>query len=788
VLILTLGIGATTAMFSVTRTVLLKPLGYRHPDRLITVGFRVPQFAKDISSIPVNAQHYQLWRDHARTIEEIGLVTPSSHILSGRGEAVQVSGVNATPNLFHVLGIQPAMGRGFAKDEDVEGRNQVVVVSHRFWQDKLGGQADAIGQKLLFDGKPFEVIGVMPAGFPFPSAGELSDAESLPEHTDYWAPLVFSKEDLGSVLGNMNFLSIARMKPGTTTQQVLSDTTALEKVISKKFPEPVEVDPVVHTVQASMAREVRLPLLILMAAVAAVLLIVCINLMNLMMVRATALRREWAIRLAVGAGLRDLLWGAFLESVIVSVSGGIFGSVLAFWLLEIVRDKAPGGLPRAGELGLDPAGFGFALVLSIGSAVLFGLWPAWRAARVDPQEALQSSGRSTSEGRKGHRAGKILVASEVALSTVLLLSACLLVRSFVTILQVNPGVEVQHMLTARINLPPNSYGQKQRSYSFYRELIEQVRSRPGVRAAGTVSDLPLTTENNDNPAAAGDRPAPPLPQWQLTNYRDASSGYFHAAGIPLKSGRLYEERDGKARVVLISENLAQRLWPGKSAVGRPMRIYGRDPVVVIGVVGAVHAASLTRPAAMMTYFPDWQNDDTDMSLVVRTTGEPSSMSAAIRRAVAKLERSAAIPEMATMSEVVAKTVAQQRFQMLLLAAFAFAALLLACLGIYGVLAFATSRRVPEIGIRMALGARPAQILRSTLQGGMAPVVIGIAAGLGCAGLLARLYQSVLFEVKSWDPVVYAATALILLTVATLACYIPSRRAARLSPIEALRNA
>jgi predicted permease len=786
--ILALGIGATTAMFSITRTVLLKPLAYREPDRLVTLLFRIPQFSKEYSTIPINAQHYQLWRDHSRTIEEIGLITPDSHILTGLGPAEQISGAYITANFFHLLGLQPMLGRSFTEGEDQPGHDKVVIVSYRFWQQRLSGRSDVLGRKVLLDGQPYELVGVMPPGLLFPRGPEISEVEPLPEHTEYWTPIVFSKDDLETPVGNDNYMAVGRLRQGVTIPQVVADLTALEKVFSKRYPAPVEFDPMVRPLQASMAREIRLPLLILMAAVSAVLLIVCINLMNLMMVRATAQRRDWAIRLAMGARAGDLLRVAFVESLLLSLAGAALGSLLAFSLLQLTRLKAPIDLPRVDELALDPAALLFALAASIATAFLFGLWPAWRASRIDPQEALQSSGRTASESRKGHRVGRFLVAAEVTLSTVLLLSAGLLLRSFFMILDVNPGLNVQHLLTVRINLPPDKYQRDQDTASFYRRLEEQVRAMPSVESAGLVSDLPVTTDNNNNPATAGDRPVPPITEWPLANYRFASTGYFQAAGIPLKEGRIFEERDGETPEVVISDNLASRLWPGQSAIGRPLKEYGpRHLFKVVGVVGAVHSAALTEDPARTMYFPSWQNAAPRMALFVRSAAEPASLASAIRRIVARLEPEAAIPSIRTMKEVVAASLTQKRFEVALLAAFAFGALLLAAMGIYGVLAFATSRRTSEIGIRMALGARPLQIFESTLFRGMTPVVVGIAAGLLLSVAFARIFQSLLFQVRALDPLIYAGTSAALLGVASLACLVPARRASSLNPVEALRH-
>ncbi len=787
-MILALGIGATTAMFSVTETVLLKPLAYRDPSRLVTITFRVPAFSKTLSTIPANAQHYELWRDHARTFDEVALVGPDSHILSGRGEAVQLMGAHVTANLFHLLGVQPMLGRSFAADENQVGHDHVVIVSQKFWTEKLGGSAKALGESIRLDGQPFQVIGVMPALFPFPRGYDLSEVEQLSEQTDYWVPLVFSKEELANALGEENYVAIARLKAGVTNAQALANVAALEKVIAKRFPEPIEFIPIVRTLQQSMVREVKLPLLLLMGAVSAVLLIVCINLMNLTMVRAVSQRKNWAIRLAVGAREGDLLRSALIESLLLALAGGALGMWLTVWLLQLIRLGAPVELPRIDELQLDGRGLLFALLVSALSAVLFGLWPAWRATKIDPQEAMQASGRGMSQNRSSDRTGKLLVAAEVALSTLLLLSGGLLLRSLLATLAVDPAMNVDHVLTAQIDLPPDKYKNDGDIRSFYQRLDERVNAMPAVRDAGLISDIPLTGENNHNPATAGDRPSPPLSQWQMTNYRVASAHYFRAADVALKAGEVFSPGNASDTAVMISDNLAQALWPGQSAIGRPLRIYGNQHSMrVVGVVASVHASSLAQDPTLMVYFPDWRRVDRDMSLVVRTAGSPESLMPAIRKQILAIEPEAAIPHMQTIGEIVAKSVAPQRFQTMLLMAFALAALLLACLGIYGVLSFATGRRTAEIGIRMALGARPGQILRATVGSGLWPLLGGIVTGLLGSAALAKLLQSLLFQVRALDPLMYAGTAAVLLAAGGLACLIPARRAAKLDPISALRH-
>lgn len=783
--ILALGIGATTAMFTIVNTALWKPLPYRDPEQLITILFKVPSFSKQLTTVPVNAQHFQLWRDHAHTLTDVAIMGPTSAILSGVGEAQTVTGVRVSANLFHLLGVTPKLGRSFAAHEDEPGRNHVVILSHDFWRESLGGRADILGQKILLNGESYQVIGIMPAGLLFPRAAELSDVLQFPERSQYWTPLVFSKDDLSAPLGFMDYAAIARMRPGTAVPQVTAELTALERVISKRFPQRIELDPMIHPLQQLIARRARLPLIILMAAVGAVLLIICINVMNLMLVRAISRRREWSIELAVGARVTDIITSALSESVLLAIPAAGLGILLAGWLLTLVRVKGPAGLPRISNLSLDGTALLFSIVISLASAILFGLWPAWRASRSDPQTALQSSGRSATEGRRGQSMGRLLVAAEVALSTVLLLSACLLLRSFATLLDVNPGVSVRNLVTARVNAPVNNYKTDAALDSFYRRVTDKVSRLPGVEVAGVVSTLPVTPEDNNNPVSAGDRAAPPLPQWQMAHIHAASPDYFKAAGIPTRQGSIFSRRNGGAAGVIISDTLASRLWPGKSAVGRTLRFYSGAKATVTGVVGAVQASSLAEQPGVTVYIPVWIQSDADMSLVVRTATD-ANLAPVIRRAIRQIDPQAAVPTIQTMREIIQDSVAPERFQLYLLIAFAIAALVLASLGIYGVLSFATARRTTEIGVRMALGAQPMQVLTATLQSGLAPVLIGVIVGLGASVALSRILQSLLFDVKALDPLAYGVTALLLLIVAGFACAIPARRAAKLSPVEALR--
>jgi predicted permease len=789
--ILALGIGATTAMFSITRTILLKPLAYRQPERLVAVMLRVPALAERFPMIPVNARHYHLWRERSRLMEQFSFLTVTGATLSGTGDAEQLNGSRVSINFFDMLGVQPAMGRAFVPEEGQAGKEQVVVISDGLWRRKFGGATDILGRRILLDGKPYQVVGVTSPWFPFPRGRQMSSVLPFPENTEYWRPLVFSKDEDGGALTNMNFLCIARFRAGASPAQLLAELTSLEKGLSKEFPPGVTVIPLVTPLQESFAGPIRRPLLILLSAVGLVLLIVCINLMNLMLVRATGRRRDWAIRLAMGASVRALMAETFLESLLLSFAGGAMGCVLAVWLLALVRSKAPFDLPRIDELAVDPAALLFALAASFLSAVLFGLWPAWRAAQIDPQEALRSSSRSATEGRQGQRVGQVLVAAEVALSVVLLLGAGLLLRSFVGTLNVNPGLQVQHLLTAGISLPPDRYKGDPQVISFYKRLLAEIRNRPGVREAGLVSALPVTGESNINPMIPPEMKSLPFAQWPMTNYRSASPSYFHAAAIPMVAGRSFDDTDGDQPVVVISESLAKRLWPGQSATGRTLlRMISEnreESYRVIGVVGDVRTSSLRQEPALTVYFTDAKRPETEMSLVVRTSEDPSLLAPVVRRVVAGLDSGVPVTHVRTMDEIISDSVAQSRFQVMLLSGFAIVAVILACLGIYGVLAFTVSRRTSEIGIRMALGAWPDSVRWTMLRQGMLPVLVGLAVGLAVSMAISSTIESLLFSVKALDPFTYVGASLVLLAAAAVACIVPAERAARLSPVEALRN-
>jgi putative ABC transport system permease protein len=788
--ILALGIGATTAMFSVARTVLLKPLAFKNPEQLCVLSLRVPAYAEKYPELPVSAVHQRVWTTQSRTIQDVAFMQQRGATLSGHGEAEHVNGVRTTANIFRLFGAAPALGPGFAGDEEKTGHDDVVVVSDRLWRRKLSTDPNIIGQKLLLDGRPYQVVGVMPADLPFPKLSQIMSVANEAVEADFWRPLVFKKEDLAQPLGDMNNQVIGRMAAGATVPQVVSELNGLEQQFKKDFPPGVTLEVRAAPLQERLAGEVKRPLLILMTAVGMVLLVVCLNLMNLTLVRALSRRRQWAIRLAMGASQGALVRETFLESLVLSLTGGALGCLLAAWLLALVRANAPAALPRVNELTLDWPAMAIAVVASVGSALLFGVWPAWRASHIDPQEALRASSRSMTEGRGGHRLGQMLVAGEVALSVVLLLGAGLLMRSFMNTMNVNPGVAVERTVTATIKLPPDHYHGDAEVASFYTRLLGELRQSAGVEEAGLTSTLPMTGEDNVSILRPCDGPERPISEWPATNLRQVSPRYFSASGTPIKSGRDFTTADADAKVIVLSENLSERLWPGQSPMGRAVcglgDTDGKVPYQVIGVVGDVRAASLRDKPVPMAYVAEWGKFGHDMALTVRTKGDARPVINNIRRTVAQLDAGVPVTQIRTMEEVVSESMSGDRFQLLLLGGFAAAAVLLACLGIYGVLAFTVGRRTPEIGIRMALGAWPGQVRWAMLKHGMVPVIVGLAVGLAASFALGRVMESMLFGLHALDPLTYMATALASLGAATLACLMPADRAARLNPVEALR--
>lgn len=787
VLILAIGIGANTAMFSIIDGILLRPLPFKDPERLYAVQEVAPKFAHIAPAFPVSAHHLREWRKVWTSAEEIAIFqTYSVNLNTSDGEPERLNAARASFQLFPMLGIEPQIGRGFTQEEDAPGRDRVVLISDDLWRRRFHGDPRVIGQKILLDGAPFEVIGVLPRGLKIPKVSELVAMHYGDVNPDVWKPLAIRPDEL-EPLGDFNYAGIVRLKQGVSPSRALDQLNAVQDSIVKRFvPEPLELRGLLTPLQAQITGRSKQGLLLMLGAVGAVLLIVCVNIANLLLSRSAARRRELAVRAAIGASASRLMRQMLTESFLLASLGGAIGIALAFALLRLIVANAPIDLPRAHEVHIDARALAAAVLLSIGSAGLFGLLPAWRGARSDPQEGLKSSTRSNTENRQGGRIRAILVSLEVGLSTACLLAGGLLLNSFVRLMKVDRGFEVERITTVDLNLPRNRYADAAHRSEFLRKLLEQTRTIPGVTSAAVSNVLPLTAEGNNN-ILVPEGSTGPLLSNPVMDRRAVSEDYFRTMGIAIVSGRVFD-RSEKREVGMLSANAAARVWPGQNPLGKRFRFGDpKSPLVeVIGVVADIRSDSLQKGPSMVCYLPYWQRDDRDMSLAVRTAIDPAAVAGAVRAEIRKLDSQLPVPQFRTMREIVSASVAQRRFQLDMVLAFAAIGLILASLGIYGVVSYSVEQRRGEMGIRMALGATGSNLRGMVIRQGLAPVLIGLMAGIAAALAAGKVLSGLLFEVSILDPLTVSAVSIALLGSAALACYVPAVRATRADPLNALR--
>jgi putative ABC transport system permease protein len=780
---LALGVGANTAIFSVVNGVLLQPLPYRDPQRLYNIREVIPKFAHLYPSLPANMNHYFEWRKQASTIESLALMRSTEFNLTGAGDPELVRTALVTANTFATLGVQPQLGRSFLEEEDPEGHDHVVVISDALWRRRFSADPAIIGRKILLDGSPYLVVGVLPPGFQLPKQNDLVTAATS-DRIDIYKPLGYTKDDLQESAGDFNYDVIARLRPGVTPQQALAQLNVIQAEISSHIPEKLDLRASLSGLHDAIVGRVRRGLLVLLAAVGAVLLILCVNLANLSLARAAGRAREAAIRTALGAGRAQLVRQNLTESFLLALSGGLLGMLLGAWGVHLLVRTAPVDLPLLAAVRLDPRVLAFALLISMGTGLLFGILPALRSAAAQPQEALKSGSYTTTESRRGVRLRDLLVGVEAALSAVLLVAAGLLIGSFVRLMHVDKGFNIQHVLVAKISLPSATYADNARKVAAYDRLLEKTRALPGVLSASLVSTIPLQgqrwidlvgTENDTRPDF--ERPS--------VNTRFISPDYFKTLHIPLREGRTFDDSQRHRLVAIISQATAQRLWPGQLALGRRMK-HNDEVVEVVGVTADIRSTDLDKEPVLMLYIPYWQRPRLSSALLVRTAMDPRGLAAGVRGVIRQVDPDVPVPEMQTMQQVMAESVAQRRFQMTLVILFAAAALVLAGLGIYGVVSYSVTRRRTEMGIRMALGARAAGLQRLVLWHALRPVLAGLAAGIAGALAAGRVLSALLFQVSPRDPLTIAAVAGVLLIVAAAAALLPARRLTRVDPMSALR--
>ncbi|HEX8161816.1 MAG TPA: ABC transporter permease [Pyrinomonadaceae bacterium] len=780
VLVVALGIGANTAIFSVVNAVLLRPLPFESPERLVRVFGTNPQ--RNSFSRPYSYLNFSDLRAQNGSLEGLAAYTATSAALSGAETPEQITGVVASGDIFRVLKTKPLAGRLLVPEDEKPGGTPVAVISHGLWQRRFGADPSVVGRLIRLDGREREIVGVTPADFRF---------EFVTDAADFWTPI--DPQASGFQSRGAIFLEvIGRLKPGVSIAQAQADMSGVMGRLQQAYPNPnAGIGIRLSGAREELVGDLRPTLLVLLGAVGFVLLIACANVANLLLARASGRGREMAVRVALGASRGRIVRQLLTESTLLACSGGLLGLLFAVWGVSLLSSFIPADVPRFDETSLDLRVLGFTLAASVVTGLLFGLAPAIRSSKLDMNEALKEGGRSATEGRGHNRVRSLLIVSEVALSLVLLIGAGLLIKSFVKLRNTDPGFNPQNTLTASLSLASVRYEKDEQITRFYDQLIERVRALPGVESVGGVMPLPLSGNGMAYSFVLTDRPEPPPGQGLSASARFATPDYFRAMGIPLRGGRLFTEEDraGAPPVLVINEAFARRYLPGEEPLGKRMRIgYNRIEGEIVGVVGDVRGNSLSVPGGPEYYIPQSLAASGDMSLVVRTsTGDPASLTPALRGVVREMDKDQPLYEVRTMAALVSRSVARQRFSMTLIGVFAALALALAAVGIFSVMSFLVAQRTHEIGIRMALGAQGRDILRMVVGQGMTLTLVGVGIGLAGAFGLTRLMSGLLFGVSATDPATFGGVAALLAAVALVACYVPARRATRVDPMIALRH-
>jgi putative ABC transport system permease protein len=786
VLTLALGIGANTGVFSVVKSVLLRPLPYAQPDQLLQFRLYHSPLHQEQTWVPI--RDVADWREQSQSFERIGAYGYAVLNFSEGGLPEAVYGLRVSADLLPALGVSPAMGRYFSPEEDQPGRNHVIILSDDLWRRRFGADPNLVGKIVLANQENYTVVGVMPPGFNFPL--KMATTARLPsQQMGYWYPLGLDVSKLGRA--EAGYGAIARLKPGVTIAEAQAEMDSIAVRLARDYPRTNAGREVrLVSLKDQFVGEVRLTLLILLGAVGLVVLIACANIANLLLVRADGRRREMAIRQSLGASRLRLMRQALTESLLLALSGGAVGVLLAVWTLPVLLRLSPQAIPRLGEARIDGGVFGFTLAVSILAGLLFGLAPAWRASRGNLNEDLkQASG--TSGGKRG-ATGKALIVVEVALTLILTLGAGLLLNSFTHLMKVDLGFRADQVLAAVI-LPPNSrYPNVTAKLEFYRRVIERVKTLPGVESAAATDSLPYSGQNGTDQVRIEGRP--PVDGIDPSLYSEVSTvtnDFQQTMGIALVRGRFFNEHDtaDAPRVIVISKTTAERYWPGEDPLGKRMAFSAdgyRTWCQVVGIVKGTHNLGLDKPQFPHVYLPVEQWPLPANFLVVRSALSSPSLTDAVRRAVAAVDKEQPVFLTARLENWVADSIARQRFGLLLLGLFGALALALAGIGIYGVVSYAVAQQTREIGIRMALGARSADVLRFVIRQGMRPVLLGLAIGFSGAFGLTRLLRSLLFGVTATDPFTFILVTALLGGMALLACYLPARRAVKVDPVTALR--
>ncbi len=784
VLTLALGIGANTAIFSVINATLLARLPYSQPDRIVMVWEHHP--SRGFSHNSVSPGNFLHWQDANTVFDQMAAFVDIRADLTGTGEPEQIPGQAVTPNLFSLLGINAQLGRTFVAEEGHPGNDDVALLSHGLWQRRFGSAPDIVGKKIMLGGKSTVVVGVMPSGFQL----LIQRGSFIGEHAQFWSPIAFKPEDRTPI--GRYLMAVARLKQGVSLAQAQSQMDSISLDLAKQFPE-IDSGWGIQLVglRDQFFGSIRPALLVLLGAVGFVLLIACANVANLLLGRAARRRRELAIRFTMGASRARIARQLLTETMILAVVGGLAGALLAFWGTDLLLALSPKGLIDAHALKLDFRVLAFLTALTILTGLLFGLLPALFATRTSPGDSLKEGERNFGVSVRGKRARNFFVIGEIGLALVLLTGSGLLVKSFLRLLNVGPGIDPHNLLTLKVDLPSTRYSKDPEVIAFFADLLRRIKALPGVESASASSSLPFTGIGSGTSFTIEGRPASPGTELS-TDVRVIDPDYFRTMRIPLQQGRLFTRKEAarESHVVIVSAALVQKYFSNQNPLGKKITIDMKDqnvPSEIVGVVGDVKHHGLDSTPRPTIYWPHPELVYNSMTLVVRSKADPVPLTSSIRAIVQSLDPDLPISEVRTMDQWMSDSIAQARFNTLLLGIFSAVALLLAVIGIYGVMSATVTERTHEIGIRMALGAMPRDIWRQTLAAGAIITLVGLSTGLSVSFVLTRLLASLLFDVRPRDPATFALVTAVLASVALLACYIPARRATRVDPIIALRH-
>jgi predicted permease len=773
ILTLALGVGATTAIFSVVYGILLRPLPYVQSDRLVAFG----QTAKDAPIEPVSGSSSHVnfldWQRESKTIQLMALYTARRGVVTNQGETDVVPIGGVTPGFFAVFKAPPVRGREFTAEEDQPAGPRAVIVSYGFWQERLGGREDVLSQSVEISGVPWPIVGVAPRGFDFPARARL------------WTAVRNDDQQCGRGCVYLN--GIGRLADGVSADAAQQEMSTIAAALERDFPAAnFNTTVMVQTLRDRTVGSVRLALVVLLGAVAMVLLIACANVANLVLVRGAARQNEIAVRTALGAGRRGLVSYLLTENLVLALGGGLLGLALAAWGIDGLRALAPANVPRLDDVQFDVPTFAFALAIVFATTVLFGLGPSMQLSRVPLSQALGQRG-AVGTGRSLWTRSALLVA-EVALSVVLLLGAGLLLRSLVALQEAHIGFDPEGLTVFTVSLPPARYPEPQ-VVAAHERIDEQLRALAGVTRVARISGIPLGTSENVHSFTRADRPPPPPGQEPTVLYRIVDSDYFETLKIPIVAGRAFQpgDRDGGQRVVIVSRHMADVIWPGEDPVGHPVTVSSFGSALVVGVAGDVRSQTLTAPAQPEMYVPHAQTTARTITYVVKSALPSAQVLSAARDAVRRLDSRLPLIAPGSMAQLVDDHLARPRFYLVLLGLFAVLAVVLAAIGIYGVVAYVVSQRTRVIGVRMALGARQRDVIGLMLWQGLKPAISGMAIGLAVAVAAGRVIRGLLYEIQPNDPLTLVGVSALLLAIVLLACAIPARRASSVPPAEALRG-